>query len=75
MLSKALNDATKQKIQPVLKAEFMSSEELIIEETPDDKEHSSGSDIEEVCPSRGKKSLINTKCLGKVEKCKALLTA
>ena len=39
----------------------MSSEESTIEETPDDQEHSSGSDIEEVRPLRGRKSLIKHK--------------
>ena len=41
--SKSLDDATKEKIRPVLKAEFMSSEESVTEEVPTDQEHSSGS--------------------------------
>ena len=60
--SKTLDDATKEKIRPVLKAEFMSSEESVNEEIPTDQEHSSsGSDTEEVCPSRGRKKLMKHK--------------
>lgn len=59
--STTLDDATKQKIRPVLKAEFMSSEESVIEEIPTDQEHSSGSDIEESRPLRQRKTLAKHK--------------
>ena len=60
-LSKTLDDGTKEKIRPVLKAEFMSSEESVTEEVATDQEHSSESDTGEVCPSRGRKKLIKHK--------------
>ena len=59
--SKSLDDATKERIRPVLKAEFMSSEESVTKEVPTDQEHSSESDTEEVRPSRGKKKLVKHK--------------
>ena len=59
--SRTLDDATKQKIRPILKAEFMSSEESVTEEIQTDRDHSSGSDVEEVHPSRQRKTLIKHK--------------
>ena len=60
-LSKTLDDGTKEKIGPVLKAEFMSSEESVTEEVATDQEHSSESDTGEVRPSRGRIKLIKYK--------------
>ena len=52
-LSKNIDDATKQKVEPVLKADFMSSEESQYEEC--DIDGSSGSDLEDAPPRREKK--------------------
>ena len=59
--SKTLDDATKERIRPVLKAEFMSSEESSNENPSVEQEgSSSGSDTEQQL-SRGKKKLIKHK--------------
>ena len=55
-LSKTLDDGTKEKIRPVLKAEFMSLEESVTEEVATDQERSSESDTAEVRLSQGRKS-------------------
>ena len=51
-LSKNIDDATKQKVEPVLKVDFMSSEESQYEECDKD-----GSDLEDQ-PPKCKKKLI-----------------
>ena len=52
-LSKNIDDATKQKVEPVLKADFMSSEESQYEEC--DIQGSSDSELEDAPPRRKKK--------------------
>ena len=59
--SKTLDDATKERIRPVLKAEFMSSEESGTEHPSIEQEASSGGSDTEQPPSRGKKRLIRHK--------------
>ena len=68
--STTLDEAAKKKIEPLLQGKYMSSEESLIEdstdnEQSDDHEHSSDSDKEHT--RTGKKSLLDTSCLGEVE--------
>ena len=56
--SKTSDDATQERIKPLLKAEFMSSEEPSTENPSVEQEgSSSGSDTEQQ-PSRGKNKLM-----------------
>lgn len=63
--STTLDEASKKKIEPVLQAKYMSSEESLVEDSTDsddnadDRDHSSDSDKEH--PKTGKKRLLKHK--------------
>ena len=59
-MSTTLDDLAKQRIRPVLKPDFMSSEESVVEDTP--SENNSGDDSDgPSAPARKKKKLVKYK--------------
>ena len=59
--STTIDDSTKKKVLPVLRAEFMSSKESLLEDTNSESAHSDNSEDHEQPHSNGRKRLMHHK--------------